>query len=101
MNLTFLEVFARLGLEAPVDSFALSFANAKYGLCHANQAARYNILKGIMPPMSGYWKNNPHADDIDYQIEADYAGLMTPGMINSCAIVSDSIGHIMNYGDGW
>jgi len=19
-----------------------------------------------MPPASGYWKNNPHADDIDY-----------------------------------
>lgn len=101
MDLTFVEVFDRLGLDAPVNSFALSFANAPYPLWHANQAARYNILNGIMPPESGHWLNNPHADDIDYQIEADFAGLMTPGMVNSSAEISDKIGHIMNYGDGW
>ena len=101
MDLTFVEVFDRLGLDAPVDSFATAFANAGYMLWHANQAARYNILQGIMPPASGHWMNNPHADDIDYQIEADYAGLMSPGMPNAASGVSDKIGHIMNYGDGW
>ena len=54
-----------------------------------------------MPPASGHWLNNPHADDIDYQIEADFAGLMTPGMPNTASEISDKIGHIMNYGDGW
>ena len=54
-----------------------------------------------MPPKSGHWKNNPHANDIDYQIEADYAGLMTPAMPNSASAISDKVGHIMNYGDGW
>jgi len=101
MDLTFVDIFDRLGLDAPVDSFALSFANAEYPLWHANQQARYNILHGIMPPESGHWKNNPHADDIDFQIEADYAGLMSPGMPNTAAYYSDEIGHIMNYGDGW
>lgn len=101
MDLTFVDVFDRLGLDAPVDSFAMAFANAGYTLWHANQAARYNILQGIMPPESGHWKNNPHADDIDYQIEADYAGLMSPGMPNTASEISDKIGHIMNYGDGW
>lgn len=101
MDLTFVDVFDRLGLDAPVDSFALSFANAEYPLWHANQQARYNILHGIMPPESGHWKNNPHADDIDFQIEADYAGLMSPGMPNAAAFYSDAVGHIMNYGDGW
>lgn len=101
MDLTFVEVFDRLGLDAPVDSFALAFANRGYILWHANQAARYNILHGIMPPESGHWLNNPHADDLDYQIEADYAGLMSPGMPNAASEVSDKIGHIMNYGDGW
>jgi hypothetical protein len=79
MDLTFVEVLERVGLDAPADSFALSFARDDYRLWHANQAARYNILNGIMPPASGYWKNNPHADDIDFQIEADFAGMMTPG----------------------
>jgi hypothetical protein len=101
MDLTFVEVYERLGMDAPVDSFAKAFAYAGYDLWHANEAARYNILNGIMPPESGYWKNNPHADDIDYQIEADFAGLMTPGMPNTQSDISDKIGHIMNYGDGW
>ena len=101
MDLTFVDVFDRLGLDAPVDSFAMAFATAGYTLWHANQSARYNILQGIMPPASGHWLNNPHADDLDYQIEADYAGLMSPGMPNTASEISDKIGHIMNYGDGW
>lgn len=101
MDLTFVDVVERLGLDAPVDSFAHAFAHAEYSLWHANQAARYNILNGIKAPESGHWLNNPHADDIDYQIEADFAGLMCPGMINAASDISDKIGHIMNYGDGW
>ncbi|MHA4811135.1 ADP-ribosylglycohydrolase family protein [Flavitalea flava] len=101
MDLTFVDVFEKYGLDAPVDSFANAFANAGYMLWHANQAGRYNILNGIKAPASGNWANNPHADDIDYQIEADYAGLMSPGMPNTASTISDKIGHIMNYGDGW
>jgi len=101
MDLTFVDVIEKYGIDAPADSFALAFARAPYPLWHANQAARYNILNGIMPPESGYWKYNPHADDIDFQIESDFAGLMSPGMPNSAAEVTDRIGHIMNYGDGW
>lgn len=101
MDLTFVEVFERLGVDAPVDSLAMAFAHAGYPLWHANQAARYNILNGIMSPQSGHWRYNPHADDIDYQIEADYAGLMAPAMPNTASDISDKVGHIMNYGDGW
>ena len=99
MDLTFVDVFEKYGLDAPVDSFANAFANAGYTLWHANQAGRYNILHGIKAPMSGEWKNNPHADCIDYQIESDFAGLMSPGMPNTASAISDKIGHIMNYGD--
>lgn len=101
MDLTFVDVIERLGVDAPVDSFAHAFAYAGYNLWHANQAARYNIMNGIPAPGSGHWINNPHADDIDYQIESDYAGLMNPGMPNSASEISDKVGHIMNYGDGW
>lgn len=100
MDLTFVDVFDKEGLDAPAISHAKAFAHADYALWHANQAARYNILNGIMPPESGHWKYNIHADDIDFQIEADFAGLMAPGMINASAEVCDKIGHIMNYGDG-
>lgn len=101
MDLTFVEVFEKEGLDAPVSYFANAYANAGYMLWHANQAGRYNILNGIMPPQSGHWLNNPHANCIDYQIEADFAGLMCPGMPNTASQISDKIGHIMNYGDGW
>jgi ADP-ribosylglycohydrolase len=101
MDLTFVDVIEKYGITAPVDSFANAFANAGYMLWHANQAARYNILHGIKAPQSGNWKYNSHAEDIDYQIEADYAGLMSPGMPNTASAISDKIGHIMNYGDGW
>ena len=83
MDLTFVDVLERVGLDAPVDSFAIAFATADYNLWHANQAARYNILHGVKE--SGHWLFNPHADDIDYQIEADFAGLMNPGMPNSAS----------------
>ncbi|HEX8607101.1 MAG TPA: ADP-ribosylglycohydrolase family protein [Pedobacter sp.] len=101
MDLTFVEVMEKQGLDAPVDAFANAFANASYSLWHANQAARYNILNGMKAPETGHWLNNPHSDDIDYQIEADFAGLMSPGMPNTASKISDKVGHIMNYGDGW
>jgi hypothetical protein len=101
MDLTFVQVFEDKGLDAPAGDFANAFANAEYSLWHANQAGRYNILNGVMPPASGHWLNNPHADDIDFQIEADFAGLMSPGMVNTSSEICDKIGHIMNYGDGW
>src|ERR1700743_3486289 len=101
MDLTFVDIFEKYGLDAPVDSFANAFAHAGYMLWHANQAARYNLLNGVKAPQSGYWINNPHADDIDYQIESDFAGLMSPGMPNTASQISNKIGHIMNYGDGW
>ena len=101
MDLTFVDVFEKEGLDAPVESFAKAFSSAGYPLWHANQNARYNIQQGIMPPESGHWKNNPHSDDIDFQIEADYAGIMAPGMPDAAVHFTDEIGHMMNYGDGW
>lgn len=101
MDLSFMKVIEEEGVDAPAQSFALSFANADYKLWFANQMARYNILNGLTPPESGHWLNNPCADDIDFQIEADFAGLMNPGMVNSAVEICDKIGHIMNYGDGY
>jgi ADP-ribosylglycohydrolase len=101
VELTFLSVLDQQGLDAPVDTMAVRFANAGYRLWHANQLGRLNILAGIMPPASGHWKNNPHADDIDFQIEADFIGLLTPGMPVTAYEYCDKVGHIMNYGDGF
>jgi len=99
-DLNFVKAFEKHGLNASSDSIAHHWSNTAYHLAHANQASRYNILNGIMPPASGNWKNNPHADDIDFQIEADFIGLMAPGMVNSATEIADRVGHVMNSGDG-
>ncbi|MDE1193115.1 MAG: ADP-ribosylglycohydrolase family protein [Arachidicoccus sp.] len=101
MDIIFANVIYKYGILVCADSFARPFANADFKLWHANQSARYNILNGINPPASGYYKNNPHADDIDFQIESDFAGLMCPGMPHAAAKLDDKVGHIMCYGDGW
>ncbi len=100
-DLTFVETLEKEGLDCSMDTLALRFAYAEYHLAHANQASRYNIRQGIMPPASGHWLNNPHADDLDFQIEADFIGLMCPGMVNSAMDVANRVGHIMNSGDGF
>ncbi len=100
-DLTFVQTFEEAGLDCPVHTLANRFAWAEYHLAHANQAARYNIRNGIMPPASGHWLNNPHADDLDFQIEADFIGLMSPGMINQAMEIAGKVGHIMNSGDGF
>ncbi len=58
------------------------------------------IYDSIFAPFSGYPVNNIHADDIDFQIEADYIGFMCPGMPQQASDIAEKIGHIMNYGDG-
>ena len=100
-DLTFVEAFEQMGLDVTADSLAMRFAYADYHLAHANQAGRYNIRQGIMPPMSGNWINNPHADDLDFQIEADFVGLMAPAMIPQSLEIASRVGHIMNSGDGF
>jgi hypothetical protein len=100
-DLNFVNVFEKYGMNVSMDTIAKYWASTAYHLAHANQASRYNILNGIMPPQSGNWKNNPHADDLDFQIEADFIGLMAPGMVNKATGIADRVGHIMNSGDGW
>ena len=100
-DLTFAEAFEQLGLDATSEELALRFAYAPYHLAHANQAGRYNVRQGIMPPESGNWMNNPHADDLDFQIEADFVGLMSPAMLPQALDIADRVGHIMNSGDGF
>jgi len=101
MNISFVKTIQNMGFDAPADSFATAFAREKFNLWHANQQGRINVQAGIMPPMSGHWINNPHADDIDFEIESDFAGILSPAMPLTCTEICDKVGHIMNYGDGW
>lgn len=100
-DLTFVASFEEEGLDCSSEVLGRRFAAPEYHLAHANQMGRYNIRNGLLPPESGYWKNNPHADDLDFQIEADFIGLMAPGLMPEAMDIADRVGHIMNSGDGF
>ena len=100
VQLTFLETMDQFGIDAPARKFQELFAIAGYPLWHANVQARKNYFDSIFPPQSGHPDYNLHADDIDFQIEADYIGFMCPGMPVTANKIADKIGHIMNHGDG-
>jgi hypothetical protein len=100
VQLTFLMSMDKYGIDAPAKKFQEMFAKAGYPLWHANMQARKNYYDSIFVPASGSPEYNLHADDIDFQIEADYIGFMCPGMPNTGSEIAEKIGHIMNYGDG-
>jgi hypothetical protein len=100
VQLTFLMSMDKYGIDAPSKKFQEMFAKAGYGLWHANMQARKNYYDSIFAPLSGTPEYNLHADDIDFQIEADYIGFMCPGMPRTASLIADKIGRIMNYGDG-
>jgi len=100
VQLTFLMSMDQYGIDAPAKKFQEMFAKAGYHLWHANMQARKNYYDSIFAPSSGSPEFNYHADDIDFQIEADYIGFMCPGMPLKALEIADKIGHIMNYGDG-
>ncbi len=99
-QMSFMQTFDKYGLDATSKQLGEAFAYAGFGLCHANLQGRKNIFDGIDPPLSGSSKNNAHADDIDFQIDADFIGFMCPGMPRAAAKYCERIGCIMNDGDG-
>ncbi len=100
VEMTFAEVMDRLGLDATTEQYGDMFAGSKYSLWHANAGARRNLNRGIRAPLSGDPRYNIHANDIDFQIESDFIGLMTPGLPRESNKYADRVGRVMNYGDG-
>ena len=100
VDMTFAKVLDDKGLDATTEDFGAAFREAKYPLWHANLAARRNLKRGVPATLSGTPKYNVHANDIDFQIESDFIGLMTPAMPQAAVGVALRAGRVMNYGDG-
>lgn len=100
VGMTFAETMDREGLDATTEQYGEALKNSKYKLWHANAGARRLLQSGIKAPLSGHPKYNIHANDIDFQIEADFMGLMCPGLPQASNRYCDRVGHVMNYGDG-
>ena len=100
VEMTFLRTMEQYGLDCSIRQAGIDFANSGYPLWCANEAGRKNLRKGIAPPDSSHPKFNKCPNDIDYQIEADFSGLIAPGLPNVAVAMGEKFGRLMNYGDG-
>ena len=100
VDMTFAKVLDDKGLDATTEDFGAMFREAKYALWHANLAARRALKRGVRATHSGTPEFNAHANDIDFQIEADFIGLMTPGLPQASNDICYRAGRVMNHGDG-
>ena len=99
VEMTFLRTLEQHGLDVSSRQAGIDFANSRYPLWHANKAGRELLRKGIAPPDSGHPAERD-ADDIDYQIEADFSGLIVPGLPSTVVALGETFGRLMNAGDG-
>ena len=100
VEIPFLVTLANHGPLASWSDFADSFRDTTFPLWHANDAGRRNIQAGVPAPLSGNYANNQHCEDLDWQIEADFAGILCPGRPNEAVDIAWRAGHVMTYGDG-
>ena len=100
VEIPFIQAMREHGVNCDWSRFGDAFADTTFALWHANRAGRENLQAGIPVPDSGHYSNNEHCDDIDWQIEADFAGIIAPGLPNVAAEIAWRGGHVMNYGDG-
>lgn len=78
VEIPFMDAMKNHGSDCSLDVFGRYFAETKFGLAHANLIGRKNLRDGVAAAEAGHYRNNYHADDIDWQIEADFLGNMYP-----------------------
>ena len=100
VEMTFLKTLEDYGFDVSIRQAGIDFANSLNGMDGANRYGRDNLRSGIAPPYSGHPKYLAYADDIDYQIESDFSGLIAPGMPQTVIELGNKFGHLMAYGDG-
>ncbi len=100
VEVPFMEALSKHGVNAGWGPLGEAFAASEFPLYHANLVGRNNLRAGIAAPRSGHYAHNNECEDIDWQIEADFVGLMNPGQPHSAAEIAFRAGHVMNYGDG-
>lgn len=100
VDMSFAEVLDKKGLDATTQDFGDHFKQTKYPLWHANLAARRALKRGVPAALSGTPSHNAHFNDIDFQIEADFIGLMSPGLPQESNRLSLTAGQVTNFGEG-
>ena len=100
VEMTFLDTLDRRGIDVSPRLAGIDFANSTYRLWCANLKGRNNLRHGIAPPWSAHPAFHQDPYDLDYQIESDFSGIVSPGCPNRAVALGNTFGAIMNFGDG-
>lgn len=108
VELPFLDAIREQGVNADWHTMGDAFRDSSFDLWHANANGRNNLRQGLKVPASGHYRHNRNEatiqwsehDDIDFQIEADFAGIVAPGLPNAAIDLAWRAGHSMNWGNG-
>jgi len=109
VEIPFMEAMKKFGPNCDWNQMGDEFKPTEFELWHANYNGRENLRSGLKVPFSGHYLNNRSKftqaghvehDDIDFQIEADFAGIVAPGMPNAALDIAWRAGHTMNWGNG-
>ncbi|MCX8037521.1 MAG: ADP-ribosylglycohydrolase family protein [Candidatus Sumerlaeia bacterium] len=99
-DMGFMKTLDDKGLCATTEDFGVALRDSTYHLAHANLAARRALRRGVPATESGLPVHNVHANDIDFQIDADFVGMVSPGMPQFSNDLSYRAGRVVNYGEG-
>lgn len=99
IQLTMAEALDEKGLGATTEDFGRHFAASQFRLWHAHMASRRLMRRGVPAAEAGSPKFNAHYNDISFQIDADFFGLMCPGMPNTANGFAKRAGVMIGWGD--
>lgn len=100
VQMSFLRALDLHGINLTVKQAAIesAIASCGYKCWHANREGFIMVSRGgQLPPAAGH---HGHMLDIDYQIDADFSGLVAPGQPNMAISLGEMFGGMINYSDG-
>lgn len=100
VDMCFLKTLEDHGPDVSIRQAGIDFANTEFTLWCANLEGRTNLRRGVAPPDCSHPRYSNCPNDIDYQIEADFSGIISPGCPQEVIRFGNIFGRLMNYGDG-
>ena len=100
VEIPFIDALTKEGLDVSIEKIGEYFGETTFPLWHGNDVARTNINNGIKAPDSGSYQYSGCCEDIDWQIEADFVGMLNPGLVNKASNMGFDLGHVVGYADG-
>ncbi len=100
VEIPFIDAMADVGANASWTTFGEYFADTTFNLWVANKVGRDNLQAGIPAPQSGHPSVNHQYQMIDWQIESNFAGAVSPGLPTAAGDIAWRGGHVMTWGDG-